>query len=48
MSTVVSQALQVMAIGLPIMFMVILLLMVVAKVLVILLPEKEEGNEVPK
>lgn len=47
MSTV-SQALQVMAIGLPIMFMVILLLMVVAKVLVIILPEKEEGNEVPK
>jgi len=47
MSTV-SQALQVMAIGLPIMFMVILLLMVVAKVLVILLPEKDEGNEVPK
>ena len=48
MSTVVSQALQVMAIGLPIMFMVILLLMLVAKVLVMILPEKEEGNEVPK
>ena len=44
----VSQALQVMAIGLPIMFMVILLLMLVAKVLVMILPEKEEGNEVPK
>jgi len=41
MSTV-AQALQVMAIGLPIMFGVILLLMGVAKLLVILLPEKED------
>jgi len=41
MSTV-AQALQVMAIGLPVMFAVILLFMGVAKALVILLPDKGE------
>lgn len=41
MSTV-SQAFQVMAIGLPVMFGVIILFMVLAKALVVLLPEKGE------
>lgn len=41
MSTV-SQALQVMAIGLPVMFVVIILFMILAKALVVLLPDKGE------
>lgn len=40
--SVVSQALQVMAIGLPVMFAVILLFMMVAKLLVMLFPAKDE------
>ena len=43
MSTV-SQALQVMSIGLPVMFGVIILFMIVAKVLVYLFPYKEEDK----
>lgn len=41
--SVISQALQVAVIGLPVMFAVIALFMVVAKVLVMLFPEK--GNK---
>ncbi len=36
-----SQALQVMAIGLPIMFVVIILFMIVARLLVKILPHKD-------
>jgi hypothetical protein len=42
MSETVAQALQVMAIGLPVMFGVIIIFMLVAKVLVSLFPAKEE------
>lgn len=42
MSETVLQALKVMAIGLPVMFGVIILFMVVAKVLVALFPVREE------
>ena len=40
--SVVAQALQVMAIGLPVMFAVIVLFMIVAKLLVTMFPDKGE------
>lgn len=40
--SVVSQALQVMAIGLPVMFAVILLFMLIAKLLVMLFPARDD------
>lgn len=42
MTETVYQALQVMAIGLPVMFGVIILFMLVAKLLVALFPAKDE------
>ncbi|MBZ4653360.1 MAG: hypothetical protein ACOY3J_01070 [Bacillota bacterium] len=44
MSETVAQALQVMSIGLPVMFGVIILFMILCKVLVALFPDKGEQD----